>query len=68
VSIAAFHSVTATDDWEQALISGDGRQGALVYGGPAAVRVTLSHERLFLPVDEPLPAPATAAILPGPRF
>ena len=63
MSIASFHSVTGTDDWEHALISGDGRQGALLYGGPAAVRIALSHERLFLPVDEPLPAPNTAAIL-----
>lgn len=57
-------SETAAADWENALISGNGRQGALVYGAGGAVLVTLSHERLFLPVDEPLPAPGTAAILP----
>lgn len=51
------------DDWQEALIAGDGRQGALVYGGPAALRVTISHERLFLPVDEPLAPPNTAAVL-----
>ncbi|MBO0869893.1 MAG: glycoside hydrolase N-terminal domain-containing protein [Micromonosporaceae bacterium] len=59
-----FWSAIATDDWEQALISGNGRQGALCYGGPGGVRITLSHERLFLPVDEPLAAPQTARILP----
>jgi hypothetical protein len=53
-----------TSAWESALISGNGTQGALCYGGPAALRVTLSHERLFLPVHRPLPAPPTAEILP----
>lgn len=57
----------STDDWEHALITGNGRQGALCYGGPAGIRVTLSHERLFLPVTEPLPPPATAAALPDLR-
>ncbi len=52
------------DDWEHALVTGNGRQGAACYGGPAAVRVTLSHERLFLPVDEPLEPPDTGAALP----
>jgi len=57
-------SRTATDDWEHALITGNGRQGALCYGGPDGVRITLSHERLFLPLDEPLDPPETASILP----
>jgi hypothetical protein len=54
----------STDDWEHATVTGNGRQGALVYGGPTALRLTLSHERLFLPVDEPLDPPATAPLLP----
>ncbi|GAA3135765.1 glycoside hydrolase N-terminal domain-containing protein [Planomonospora alba] len=57
-------STGATGDWERALITGNGRQGALVYGGPGELRVTLSHERLFLPVTEPLPPPHTAPVLP----
>lgn len=57
-------SRTSTDDWEEALISGNGRHGALSYGGPKDILVTLSHERLFLPVDGPLAPPATAGILP----
>lgn len=57
-------SRTVTDDWEQALITGNGRQGALCYGGPGTVRITVSHERLFLPLHPPLDAPDTAAILP----
>ncbi len=56
-------SSTASDNWEHALISGNGVQGALLYGRPGTGRVTLSHERLFLPVDEPLAAPQTAPAL-----
>uniref|UniRef100_UPI000593EF8B glycoside hydrolase N-terminal domain-containing protein n=1 Tax=Nocardiopsis halotolerans TaxID=124252 RepID=UPI000593EF8B len=51
-------------DWEDALITGNGRHGALVHSTADRVRLTLSHERLFLPVTEPLPAPATAHLLP----
>lgn len=64
VTRCGFVSETVAVDWEEALISGNGRQGALVYGDPDAVFVTLSHERLFLPMDAPLPAPDTATILP----
>ena len=45
-------------------MTGNGRQGALCWGTPAAVRLTVSHERLFLPLRAPLPAPETATILP----
>ncbi|GAA4598518.1 hypothetical protein BJY16_002741 [Actinoplanes octamycinicus] len=53
-----------TEDWEHALITGNGRQGALCHGSPAALRFTLAHERVFQPVTEPLPAPLTAPVLP----
>ncbi|MBT8225568.1 MAG: alpha-L-fucosidase, partial [Dactylosporangium sp.] len=57
-------STTAARTWEDALIAGNGRQGALVFGDAAAVRLSLSHERLFLPLTAPLPAPETSRILP----
>ncbi|GAA2859387.1 hypothetical protein Acy02nite_23470 [Actinoplanes cyaneus] len=57
-------SALMTEDWEHALITGNGRQGALCYGSPAALRFTLAHEDVFQPITEPLPAPATAAALP----
>ncbi|WP_433828713.1 glycosyl hydrolase family 95 catalytic domain-containing protein [Actinoplanes sp. CA-015351] len=60
----SFRDSTSTEDWEHALITGNGRQGALCYGSPAALRFTLAHEGLFQPVTEPLPAPPTAAALP----
>jgi alpha-L-fucosidase 2 len=58
---------TCTDNWEEALIAGNGRQGALCYGGPRQVLVTLAHERLFLPVELPLDPPHTAPLLPAIR-
>ena len=64
---ARIMSHLSTDDWEHAMVTGNGRQGVLVYGGPSALRLTLSHERLFLPVDEPLDPPATARLLPDLR-
>ncbi|GIE87979.1 glycosyl hydrolase family 95 catalytic domain-containing protein [Actinoplanes regularis] len=60
----AFRSAITTGDWEHALITGNGRQGALCYGSPAALHFTLAHEDVFQPVTEPLPAPGTAAALP----
>ncbi|MEU4624508.1 glycoside hydrolase family 95-like protein [Actinoplanes sp. NPDC023801] len=60
----SFRDAVATEDWERALISGNGRQGVLCYGSPAALRFTLAHEDLFQPVTEPLPAPHTAPALP----
>lgn len=54
----------APDDWEHAMVTGNGRQGVLCYGSPAELRLTFSHERLFLPVDEPLDPPDTGGILP----
>ncbi|GAA3343807.1 glycoside hydrolase N-terminal domain-containing protein [Amorphoplanes nipponensis] len=53
-----------TVNWEHALVTGNGRQGALCWGTPAELRLTVSHERLFLPLRAPLAAPDTAAVLP----
>lgn len=35
-----------------------------MHSDPEQIRLTLSHERLFLPARDPLPAPRTAPILP----
>ena len=60
----SFRDSETTDDWERALISGNGRQGVLCYGSPRVLRFTFAHEDLFQPVTEPLPAPLTARALP----
>jgi hypothetical protein len=46
-------SVPATH-WENALVSGNGKYGALVYGQPINETIILNHSRLYLPVYEPL--------------
>lgn len=46
--------------WEQALVSGNGRYGALVFGQPLDETIILNHARLYMPLNEPLPPVNTA--------
>ncbi len=50
--------------WEQALITGNGKLGAMVYGTPNDETIILNHGRLYLPLNQPLPPPDTAPLLP----
>ncbi|CAL9510324.1 hypothetical protein SUDANB121_03637 [Nocardiopsis dassonvillei] len=50
--------------WEDALVTGGGRVGALVHSTAGLVALTLCHERLFLPTADALPAPETSRLLP----
>jgi len=59
-----FISKAPAAKWEQSLVSGNGTQGAMVFGVPENETVILSHGRLYLPLHKPLPAPETASILP----
>ena len=59
-----FVSSQPADHWEHALVSGNGRYGALVYGGPLDETIVLNHARLYLPLHPPLPPPDTASRLP----
>jgi alpha-L-fucosidase 2 len=63
VTLAKLVRVT-NDAWEHGLLTGNGRQGAAFHVGAGELLLTLSHERLFLPVTPPVPPPPTAAILP----
>ena len=36
--------------WEEALVTGNGRMGAMVHGHPLAERIVANHCRLFLPL------------------
>ena len=49
--------------WEEALISGNGRHGALVYGQPVDETIVINHARLYLPLHPPLPPPDTGSRL-----
>lgn len=59
-----FISLRPAAIWEEALITGNGKMGALVMSQALDETVILSHERIFLPIHEPLPAPDTGAHLP----
>lgn len=69
----SFVSTSTADRWYDGVLTGGGRVGALVWGGPEEHVIALSHERFFLPVHpRPLPPPlagiraeARAALLRG---
>ncbi|GAA1765743.1 glycoside hydrolase N-terminal domain-containing protein [Luedemannella helvata] len=59
-----FVSRSPAPTWEHGLITGNGRQGAVVHGTPGAIAIDLAHERLRHPVQAPLDPPPTAEVLP----
>ena len=59
-----FVSSTPATYWEQALVSGNGKYGALVFGQPVDETIILNHARLFMPVHEPLTPVNTGVHLP----
>ncbi|APU20544.1 glycosyl hydrolase family 95 catalytic domain-containing protein [Actinoalloteichus sp. GBA129-24] len=63
-SRSGFSGVTRADHWERGLISGNGVQGAAMFGSAHEHRLTVTHERLFRPVHPPRDPPDTAAVLP----
>ena len=59
-----FISKQPARSWEQALVSGNGKLGAMVYGEPLNETIVLNHARLFMPLHQPLPPPGTGVHLP----
>ena len=62
-----FVTSTAAHSWEDGLIVGSGRVGAVVYGPADAISVSLAHERYFLPVNPRPDAPDLARVRDGLR-
>ncbi len=58
-----FVSAAPARQWEHALVSGNGTQGAMVFGQPLDETIILNHARLYLPLNEPLPPVDTASQL-----
>jgi len=52
-----FTTSTAADSWEDGLVVGSGRVGAVVHGPADAISISLAHERYFLPVNARPDAP-----------
>ncbi|UCC22607.1 MAG: glycoside hydrolase N-terminal domain-containing protein, partial [Planctomycetota bacterium] len=50
-----FVSTRPAENWEHALISGNGTIGALVMSRPLNETIIFSHERLFMPIEPSQP-------------
>ncbi|WP_146076871.1 glycoside hydrolase family 95-like protein [Rathayibacter sp. AY1A5] len=55
-------TATAAPTWEEGLIVGSGRVGAVVHGPADSLTVPLAHERWFLPVNPRPDAPDLAGV------
>ncbi|WP_103338508.1 glycosyl hydrolase family 95 catalytic domain-containing protein [Amycolatopsis sp. CA-126428] len=64
---SGFVSRIMSEAWDGGLVTGNGTHGAILHGTPVLHRISLTHERFFLPVDEPLPPPDVAGRLAGYR-
>lgn len=62
--IPVFHTTTPAPTWEDGLITGSGRVGGVLFGPADELRLSLSHERFFLPANPRPPAPDIAPSLP----
>lgn len=58
----AFVTATNANTWEEGLIVGSGRVGAVAYGPADAITISLAHERYFLPVNPRPDAPDLAPV------
>ncbi len=59
-----FISSQPAETWEQGLISGNGTIGANVFGQPLDETIIFTHERLFMPIGNPMVPPDTGSRLP----
>jgi hypothetical protein len=55
-----FFSSVAASRWSDALLTGNGVSGAMVFGQPLDETIILNHSGLFMPMHEPVRAPAMA--------
>lgn len=62
------HSEKPAKKWQEALVTGNGEMGAMVWGDPYNERVVLNHEKLFEPLrPEIIKAPKIAQHMPAIR-
>ena len=59
-----FETRTPAETWEDGLIVGSGRVGALVHGSPDRLVVSFTHERFFVPANARPAAPDLGHVLP----
>ncbi len=53
-SFRGFHDSLPAREWTEAMVTGNGIQGAMVYGLPYADTLIINHALLYLPHHEPL--------------
>ncbi len=63
VPVRGYISGRPASRWEEGHVSGNGKMGALVMGLPLDESIVLTHEKLFLPWEKPIPPVNTAARL-----
>ena len=61
--VRGFISSNPATTWEHALVSGNGKFGAMVMSQPTDETIIFNHSRLFMPLHEPLPPLDTASHL-----
>lgn len=66
-AVEGFVSWSTADRWDAGLVTGTGRTGAVLHGGPARHVVDLAHEEFFTALHDRPRAPATAGVLPQVR-
>ncbi|MGR6742363.1 glycosyl hydrolase family 95 catalytic domain-containing protein [Microbacterium sp. F1-18] len=59
-----FRSTESADSWEHGLIVGSGRVGAVMHGTGDDLRISMAHERFFLPANPRPPAPLLREAVP----
>lgn len=59
-----FRTRTPAPTWEDGVVVGSGRVGAIVHGPADALRISLAHERFFLPANPRPAAPDLRSALP----
>lgn len=59
-----FRSAEPAESWEHGVIVGSGRVGAVVHGPGDELRISMAHERFFLPANPRPPAPRLHPALP----
>jgi len=62
-----FRTKTPAPRWEDGALTGSGRVGAIVHGEPDDLRISLAHERFFLPANPRRAAPDLRGALPSLR-
>lgn len=60
-----YFTESSAESWEEGMVVGSGHVGALVYGNPGKLIISVAHERFFIPANPVPEAPLVANRLPA---